>query len=88
MAQFVELLVQRHDFDLGLEVHLIVVAGIDAVALGLAVLRHHDDRRLKCGIIDRIEVEEDVGVGIERVAPEQDELARRPEDQESEEGQR
>ena len=87
VAQFVEFFMQRHDLDLGLQIDLIVVGGVDAVAFGLAVLRHHDHRRLQGGDHRQHEVEEDEGVGVEGVARQEPDIASRPQDQEGDEGQ-
>ncbi len=68
VPQFVELFMQRHDLDLGLQVDLVVVRRVEAVAFGLPVLRHHDHRRLHGGQHRQDEVEENIGVGVEGVA--------------------
>ena len=46
-ANAIKLIVQSHDLDLGLQVHLIVQAGGQSVASRLTILRHQDYRRLK-----------------------------------------
>ena len=78
VPQLVELLVQGHDLDLGLEVDLVVMRGVESVALALPVLRHHDDRRLQGGNHRQDKVEEDERVGVEALAAEQPDVAQRP----------
>src|SRR5207253_6312989 len=43
----VHLAVQLRDFQLGLEVYFIIQISFEAIFGGLAVLRHHDHRRLQ-----------------------------------------
>lgn len=45
-AHPIELIVQRHDFDLRLQIDLVVVCGVDPILGRMAVLAHHDHRRL------------------------------------------
>ena len=87
MAQLVELFVQRHDVDLRLEVDLVVVSRIDAIALRLPVLRHHDHRRLQRCDHRQDQIEENEGVGIELVAAEQQRVACGPRDEKDDERQ-
>ena len=87
VAQFVELFMQRHDLDLGLEVDLIVMRGIEPVAFGLPVLRHHDHRRLQRRDHRQNEIEEDKGVGVEGAVLQKPDIGARPDDQEGDEGQ-
>src|SRR6185295_19902532 len=49
LAQAVELLVELHDLQLGLEVHLVVQLAADAVFRVRPVLAHHDHGRLQRG---------------------------------------
>jgi hypothetical protein len=86
VAHLVELFVQRHDFDLCLEVNLVVMRCVDAVARALAVLRHHDDRRLQRCDHRQNEVEEDERVRVEAPMPEQPRVADGPDNQEENEG--
>lgn len=87
IAQRVDLFVQAQDFQFGLQVHLIVVGGGLAVLFGLAVLRHHDDRRLERGQHRQDQVEQDEGVGVRhRIAEYEDRVEQHPgKDQQEEE---
>ncbi|QTK78493.1 hypothetical protein AT6N2_C0620 [Agrobacterium tumefaciens] len=78
----IDLLVQGKDLELGLQVHLIVLCGLEAVAGCLPVLRHHDDRCLNGGKHGQKQVEKDERVGIERARRQYDCVDQRPEDQE------
>src|SRR5450755_892363 len=62
----VQLAVQLLDRELGLDVHLVVLVRLQPVLRGLAVLAHHDHRRLQRGEARQDEVEENVGEGIGR----------------------
>ena len=44
--RLVEFLVQQHDLQFRLEVHLVVMLGAHAVLFGLPVVGHQDDGRL------------------------------------------
>ena len=67
--QRIEPAVKPQDFQLGAQVDLVIVARGDAVLLGLPVLAHHDHRRLDRRQHRQHQVEEDVGIGIERMQP-------------------
>ena len=58
------------DLELGAQVDLVIMPRGDAVLLRLAVLAHHDHRRLDRRKHRQHQVEEDVRIGIERVQPE------------------
>ena len=81
----VDFLVQREDFEFSLEIDLIVLGCFEAIPFGLAVLGHHDDRRLDGGDHGEDEVEEDERVGIEGAGEEYDGVDDAPEDQEQQE---
>jgi hypothetical protein len=86
VQQVVELLVQAGDLELGLEVHAEVLVGLAAVARGVAVLRHHDDRRLQRGHAGEQQVEQDEGVGIEGLLAQGPDVDRDPDQQKTHEG--
>src|SRR5438093_9849539 len=65
--QAVELLVELHDLQLRLQVHLVVQLAADAVAGVLAVLAHHDHGGLDRGQHREEEVQQDEGKRIERL---------------------
>src|SRR5207302_1362490 len=65
-AQLVDLAVQLLDRELGLYVHPEILVGLQPVLRSLAVLAHHDDRRLQRGEAREQQVEEDVRIGIGR----------------------
>lgn len=46
-AHFIELVVQRQNLYLGLEIDLIIVRGIHTVSCRLTILRHHNHGRLE-----------------------------------------
>ncbi len=65
--EFILLREMPHDllkFLFGLDVHLIVLLGSDAVFSGLTILRHHDHRRGVRGLETEYEIQEDEGIRI------------------------
>jgi hypothetical protein len=70
----VNFVVQARDFEFGAEIHLVVVAGLDPILRALAVLAHHDDRRLESRQHREEQVEQNIGIGIERPAPVSEDL--------------
>lgn len=66
-ADLVHFVVQLHDLEFRLQVDLVVVCDGQPVLSGLAVLRHHDDRRLDCREHGQDEVQEHKGIRIEDV---------------------
>ena len=67
IEQAVEAVLQPHDLELGAQVHLIVEPRRDPVLRRLAVLAHHDDRRLDRREHRQHQVEKYVGIGVERM---------------------
>ena len=65
--QSIELFVQCQYLQLGLQIDFEIMASLDAVLGGLAILGHHDDRRLDRGEHGQEQVEEDEGIGIEAI---------------------
>src|SRR3954453_11887979 len=72
LPQLVELLVEQFDLELGLDVDPVIVLGLAAVDIRLAVLAHHDERRRISGLEGESEVEEDERIGIPMADPRQD----------------
>ena len=64
-AQPINLIMQRHDLDLGLEVDLVVMRGDLAILGSLPVLAHHDHGRLNGGEHGQHQIEEDEGIRVE-----------------------
>src|SRR5438874_422687 len=60
----VDLLMKVADFELGLEIHAIIIERAQAVLRLLPALAHHDDRRLDCGNARQDEIEQDERVGV------------------------
>jgi hypothetical protein len=67
VAQGVQLFAQRADLHLRGEVDLVVVGGVHPVAGRVPVLRHHDHGRLQGRQAGEQQVEQDVGIRIERL---------------------
>src|SRR5262245_58424353 len=65
VPDFVEFDMQRGDFHFGLGVHVVVVLRVEAIAGGLAVLAHHDDRRLQRRKARQDEIQQNERVRIE-----------------------
>ena len=64
IGEVVDFAAEGLDLGFGATVDVEVEFGADAVFVVLAVLAHHDDRRLDGGEHGEEEVEQDVGVGI------------------------
>ena len=64
-AQGVDLVDHPHDLQLGPQVHRIVVLGGQPILRRLAVLAHHDHRRLDRRQGREQQVQEDEGIGVE-----------------------
>ena len=71
-AQFVELLVEQLDLELGLDVDAEILRRLLPVDVLLPVLAHHDERRRIGGLKGEREVEEDERIGIPMVDPRRD----------------
>src|SRR5271169_5872747 len=65
LAQLVQLAVQRHDLHLSLQVHLVVVSGMEAIPRREAVLTHHDDGCLQGADAVQGEVEQKKRIRVE-----------------------
>lgn len=65
LAKLVHFFMECHNLDLGLEIYLIIVAGLKPVLRRLAVLRHHDDGGLHRRHQREEQIEQDEGVGVE-----------------------
>ena len=63
--QVVYLLVQMADFDLRLQVHLVVVERAEPVLCLLPLLAHHDDRRLHGSEAGQQQIEQDERIDVE-----------------------
>jgi len=64
-AQQIELGVQGHHLDFGADVHFVVGARVGSILRGLAVLAHHDHRRLQRRHARQHQVQQDEREGIE-----------------------
>lgn len=67
-ADAIHFLVQRHDFELGLEIDFVIEIGGEPISHGLPVLRHQDNRRLHGGDHGQDQIEKNIGIGVERLA--------------------
>ena len=63
--QDVEFLMKVADFQLGFEIHLVVIFRAQTVLRFHAVLAHHDDRRLDRGETGQNQIEQYIWIGIE-----------------------
>src|SRR5207248_2009400 len=68
ISNLVQLCMQRDDFQFGLRIDLIIVLDVDPVMRRLSILAHHDDRGLERRQARQHEVQENVGIRIERVS--------------------
>jgi hypothetical protein len=68
LHQQVQFVMQLHQLHLALQVDFVVVGHVGPVLRCLAVLRHHDHRRLEGSEHRQKQIEENVGIGVELVA--------------------
>ncbi len=68
LAQLVKLFLQVADFDLRLQVDLVLVCRIDPVFRRLAVLCHHDNGRLEGGGHGQHQIKQNVRIRVEGIA--------------------
>src|SRR2546422_2726683 len=78
VAQRVELVVQVPDLELRHQVDLVVLLRLQPVLLRLPVLAHHDDGRLNRGERGEHQVQEDIGIRVERMTGQDPGVERHP----------
>lgn len=79
--QLIEFRDEMANFQFGFQIHAIVVLSLQAILCLLPVLTHHDDRRPQSREAGQNKIEQNIGVGAERVSEQGGGVENNPEQQ-------